>query len=172
MIPPLVLGVQPHHTVLDLCAAPGSKTSQVRNSTYIVFRTAPNGPAGGGPARHGARPAAHRAGGRQRQRQLPLLHADTPGIVDWPSYTYIAPCTVLCCTGEEAAVSLYPDYQPRRLHHAELSGTSCSVWRLPIRLCVPRQILPKLCSSLCGGLGSGDLPTQYILLYFDVFKQK
>ena len=25
MLPPLVLGVQPHHTVLDMCAAPGSK---------------------------------------------------------------------------------------------------------------------------------------------------
>lgn len=29
MIPPVVLGVQPHHKVLDLCAAPGSKTAQL-----------------------------------------------------------------------------------------------------------------------------------------------
>lgn len=29
MIPALLLDVQPHHRVLDLCAAPGSKTSQV-----------------------------------------------------------------------------------------------------------------------------------------------
>jgi 16S rRNA C967 or C1407 C5-methylase (RsmB/RsmF family) len=29
MIPPIVLNVQPHHTVLDMCAAPGSKTSQL-----------------------------------------------------------------------------------------------------------------------------------------------
>ena len=29
MLPPLVLGVKPHHTVLDMCAAPGSKTTQV-----------------------------------------------------------------------------------------------------------------------------------------------
>lgn len=29
MIPPVVLGVQPHHKVLDMCAAPGSKTSQM-----------------------------------------------------------------------------------------------------------------------------------------------
>lgn len=29
MIPPLFLDVQPHHTVLDLCAAPGSKTAQL-----------------------------------------------------------------------------------------------------------------------------------------------
>ncbi|GAB5031431.1 nol1 nop2 sun family protein [Nannochloropsis oceanica] len=29
MIPPVVLGVQPHHRVLDMCAAPGSKTSQM-----------------------------------------------------------------------------------------------------------------------------------------------
>lgn len=26
MLPPLVLGVQPHHTVLDMCAAPGGKS--------------------------------------------------------------------------------------------------------------------------------------------------
>jgi len=29
MIPPLFLSVEPHHMVLDLCAAPGSKTSQI-----------------------------------------------------------------------------------------------------------------------------------------------
>lgn len=29
MIPPLVLDVQPHHAVLDLCAAPGSKSAQL-----------------------------------------------------------------------------------------------------------------------------------------------
>lgn len=29
MIPPLLMDVQPHHTVLDMCAAPGSKTSQL-----------------------------------------------------------------------------------------------------------------------------------------------
>ena len=29
MLPPLVLDVEPHHTVLDMCAAPGSKTSQI-----------------------------------------------------------------------------------------------------------------------------------------------
>nr|OQO20247.1 hypothetical protein B0A51_17063 [Rachicladosporium sp. CCFEE 5018] len=29
MIPPLLLDVQPHHTVLDLCAAPGSKSAQL-----------------------------------------------------------------------------------------------------------------------------------------------
>lgn len=29
MIPPLLLDVQPHHKVLDMCAAPGSKTSQI-----------------------------------------------------------------------------------------------------------------------------------------------
>lgn len=29
MIPPLLLDVEPHHTVLDMCAAPGSKTSQL-----------------------------------------------------------------------------------------------------------------------------------------------
>lgn len=29
MIPPLVLSVEPHHKVLDMCAAPGSKTAQL-----------------------------------------------------------------------------------------------------------------------------------------------
>lgn len=29
MIPPIVLDVKPHHRVLDMCAAPGSKTSQL-----------------------------------------------------------------------------------------------------------------------------------------------
>ena len=29
MIPPLLLDVQPHHRVLDMCASPGSKTSQI-----------------------------------------------------------------------------------------------------------------------------------------------
>lgn len=29
MIPPLFLDVQPHHRVLDMCAAPGSKTCQL-----------------------------------------------------------------------------------------------------------------------------------------------
>lgn len=29
MIPPLLLGIEPHHKVLDMCAAPGSKTGQL-----------------------------------------------------------------------------------------------------------------------------------------------
>lgn len=29
MIPPLLMDVQPHHAVLDMCAAPGSKTAQI-----------------------------------------------------------------------------------------------------------------------------------------------
>merc|ERR1719264_1178460 len=29
MIPPLLLGIRPNESVLDLCAAPGSKTSQL-----------------------------------------------------------------------------------------------------------------------------------------------
>ncbi len=28
LLPPLVADLQPHHTVLDMCAAPGSKSSQ------------------------------------------------------------------------------------------------------------------------------------------------
>ncbi|TDH65418.1 hypothetical protein CCR75_009595 [Bremia lactucae] len=34
MIPPLVLGVKSHHKVLDMCAAPGSKTSQLLESLH------------------------------------------------------------------------------------------------------------------------------------------
>ncbi|EGZ15838.1 hypothetical protein PHYSODRAFT_447412, partial [Phytophthora sojae] len=34
MIPPLVLGVESHHKVLDMCAAPGSKTSQLLESLH------------------------------------------------------------------------------------------------------------------------------------------
>jgi hypothetical protein len=29
MVPPLALNVQPHHRCLDMCAAPGSKTTQI-----------------------------------------------------------------------------------------------------------------------------------------------
>lgn len=34
MIPPLILNVEPHHRVLDMCAAPGSKTSQLLESLH------------------------------------------------------------------------------------------------------------------------------------------
>lgn len=34
MIPPLVLDVKPHHFVLDMCAAPGSKTAQLVESLH------------------------------------------------------------------------------------------------------------------------------------------
>jgi len=34
MIPPLVLGVKPHHKVLDMCAAPGSKTTQLMEAIH------------------------------------------------------------------------------------------------------------------------------------------
>lgn len=34
MIPPLVLDVEPHHHVLDMCAAPGSKTAQLIESLH------------------------------------------------------------------------------------------------------------------------------------------
>lgn len=37
MIPPLVLQVEPHHLTLDMCAAPGSKTTQMLE---VIQRTA------------------------------------------------------------------------------------------------------------------------------------
>lgn len=38
MIPPLLLDVQPHHKVIDLCAAPGSKTSQILEALNVTDR--------------------------------------------------------------------------------------------------------------------------------------
>lgn len=35
MIPPMLLDVQPHHYVLDMCAAPGSKTAQLLEALHI-----------------------------------------------------------------------------------------------------------------------------------------
>ena len=34
MIPPLLLDVKPYHNVLDLCAAPGSKTAQLLEALH------------------------------------------------------------------------------------------------------------------------------------------
>ena len=41
MLPPLVLGVKPHHTVLDMCAAPGSKVGHFLEMMHddVLFRT-------------------------------------------------------------------------------------------------------------------------------------
>ncbi|MBW0480765.1 hypothetical protein O181_020480 [Austropuccinia psidii MF-1] len=39
MIPPLLLDVQPHHIVLDTCAAPGSKTAQLVESLHSSSST-------------------------------------------------------------------------------------------------------------------------------------
>ncbi|KAK9465092.1 S-adenosyl-L-methionine-dependent methyltransferase [Lipomyces arxii] len=36
MIPPLLLDVQPHHAVIDLCAAPGSKTAQLIEAVHAI----------------------------------------------------------------------------------------------------------------------------------------
>jgi len=43
MIPPLVLGVEPHHKVLDMCAAPGSKTAQLIEALHQVEDALPEG---------------------------------------------------------------------------------------------------------------------------------
>lgn len=40
MIPPLLLDVQPHHYVLDMCAAPGSKSAQLLEALHKLPRTA------------------------------------------------------------------------------------------------------------------------------------
>ena len=37
MVPPLALNVAPHHKCLDMCAAPGSKTSQVIFVSFLYF---------------------------------------------------------------------------------------------------------------------------------------
>lgn len=36
MVPPLALNVSPNHKCLDMCAAPGSKTTQVSLSSSVV----------------------------------------------------------------------------------------------------------------------------------------
>ena len=41
MIPPLVMDVQPHHKVLDMCAAPGSKTAQLVEALHSDGSTVP-----------------------------------------------------------------------------------------------------------------------------------
>eukprot|EP01111_Echinosteliopsis_oligospora_P002084 TRINITY_DN1305_c0_g1_i1.p1 TRINITY_DN1305_c0_g1~~TRINITY_DN1305_c0_g1_i1.p1 ORF type:complete len:779 (+),score=289.13 TRINITY_DN1305_c0_g1_i1:45-2381(+) len=41
MLPPLFLDVQPQHTVLDMCAAPGSKTTQIIESLHAASGNAP-----------------------------------------------------------------------------------------------------------------------------------
>ena len=45
MIPPLLLDVQPHHIVLDMCASPGSKTAQMLEALHSGERygTLPTG---------------------------------------------------------------------------------------------------------------------------------
>ncbi|KLO09985.1 cytosine-5--methyltransferase [Schizopora paradoxa] len=39
MIPPLFLDVQPHHYVIDMCAAPGSKTSQILEAMHLPSKS-------------------------------------------------------------------------------------------------------------------------------------
>jgi multisite-specific tRNA:(cytosine-C5)-methyltransferase len=34
MVPPLLLNVEPEHMVLDMCASPGSKTSQMLEALH------------------------------------------------------------------------------------------------------------------------------------------
>ncbi len=43
MIPPVVLDVKPHHKVLDMCAAPGSKTAQLIEAVHAVEDVVPTG---------------------------------------------------------------------------------------------------------------------------------
>ncbi|XP_044744391.1 tRNA (cytosine(34)-C(5))-methyltransferase [Coccinella septempunctata] len=43
MIPPLVLDVQPHHKILDMCAAPGSKTAQLLELLHAKDDPIPQG---------------------------------------------------------------------------------------------------------------------------------
>ena len=43
MIPPIVLDVKPHHKVLDMCAAPGSKTGQLIEAMHAIEDVVPEG---------------------------------------------------------------------------------------------------------------------------------
>jgi len=47
MLPAMALGVKPHHTVLDLCAAPGSKTMQLLEFLHASFAADVAEPPGG-----------------------------------------------------------------------------------------------------------------------------
>jgi 16S rRNA C967 or C1407 C5-methylase (RsmB/RsmF family) len=38
MIPPLLMDIQPHQWVLDMCAAPGSKTAQIIEAVHANDR--------------------------------------------------------------------------------------------------------------------------------------
>lgn len=46
MLPPLFLDVQPHHIVMDMCAAPGSKTAQLLEALHSSDGATPNYPSG------------------------------------------------------------------------------------------------------------------------------
>ena len=48
MVPPLLLDVQPGHHVLDMCAAPGSKTAQLLEALHAGEVAAPGTPPAGG----------------------------------------------------------------------------------------------------------------------------
>lgn len=52
MVPPLFLNVQSHHLVLDLCAAPGSKTAQLLEGLHAPLLAQDGQPAPGGLASH------------------------------------------------------------------------------------------------------------------------
>jgi multisite-specific tRNA:(cytosine-C5)-methyltransferase len=57
MIPPLLMDIESHHTVLDMCAAPGSKTAQlvemIHNGEEAAVVNAAAGPGEGNPTKDG-----------------------------------------------------------------------------------------------------------------------
>jgi len=59
MIPPLLMDIESHHTVLDMCAAPGSKTAQlvemIHNGEEAAVVNAAAGPGEGNPTKDGER---------------------------------------------------------------------------------------------------------------------
>lgn len=59
MIPPLLMDIESHHTVLDMCAAPGSKTAQlvemIHNGEEAAVVNAAAGPGEGTPTKDGER---------------------------------------------------------------------------------------------------------------------
>lgn len=60
MVPPVALDVSPHHRVLDMCAAPGSKTTQM-----LEIITNPR------PATAGSASAMEVEGAKKEQEQMP-----------------------------------------------------------------------------------------------------
>lgn len=134
MLPPLLLGAQPHHLVLDACASPGSKTTQLLEA---VFGLAPGGVVANELDEKRARMLTHRLKS-MRSANIVVVNHDArrfPRLkvgFDEASYAGGEPRDfdrILCdvpCTGDgtlRKAVDLWPRWTPgmaRGMHPLQL----------------------------------------------------